>query len=435
MDGSDDDECDSASEEDFSDICHIEDFVLDVDNNTEENNPNLSVYEDPDVELDRLFNEFEGVVNSDATNSNDNMILDDDIENVRSTSTVSQIIVMKKTQRSRDKKITNMKWKKQNFLSVPVEKLEFKGNTELPNDVQELCTPLQSFKYFITPDLVEHIVYETNLYSTTIDVTRPANIKGPDIYKYIGIYLISTVVQCKNFRTYWNRNCGYPPIQESLTLNRFEKIHQVLHFNNNANQKLRNEEGYDRLFKIRPLIETLKQRFLSIPMGSSLAIDEQMCATKAHSSLKMYIPSKPHKYGYKIYILAGENGFCHNFEIYTGETHSLEHGESSDVIVCLSRAIPKQKGYKLYFDNYFNSVALQVFLYNQGILSLGTVRRSRLPNCQLPDDHTMNKKDRGTIISRFSRVKQCPLFLTAWKDTKVVTLLSTFVGADPIGTS
>jgi hypothetical protein len=36
--------------------------------------------------------------------------------------------------------------------------------------------------------------------------------------------------------------------------------------------------------------------------------------------MKQYNPMKPHKWGFKIYVLAGTSGFLYNFEFYTGKS-------------------------------------------------------------------------------------------------------------------
>lgn len=79
-------------------------------------------------------------------------------------------------------------------------------------------------------------------------------------------------------------------------------------------------------------------------MTEMLSVDEQICATKARSSLKVYVPSKPHKYGYKFFTLCGEDGFCYDFEIYTGQVATLystepDIGPSSNVVIRLCRSI------------------------------------------------------------------------------------------------
>lgn len=51
-----------------------------------------------------------------------------------------------------------------------------------------------------------------------------------------------------------------------------------------------------------------------------MAVDEQIIPTKARSSLKQYNPKKPHKWGYKVFVLSGVSGFSYNFDFYSGPT-------------------------------------------------------------------------------------------------------------------
>lgn len=54
-----------------------------------------------------------------------------------------------------------------------------------------------------------------------------------------------------------------------------------------------------------PVVETLKKRFSSIPLEKALSIDVQLCLTKARHFFKQYLPMKPHKWGYKFFVLCG----------------------------------------------------------------------------------------------------------------------------------
>lgn len=155
--------------------------------------------------------------------------------------------------------------------------------------------------------------------------------------------------------------------------------------------------GHDRLYKIRPVVETLKNKFCSISLEESLSFDEQLCSTKARHYLKQYMPMKPHKWGYKLFVLSGVSGFSYNFEIFTGQENNDEFrpsckpdlGAAANVVVRLSRVVPKNQNYKIYFDNYYTTILLLVYLKKIGILSLGTARRNRLCNVLLLQEKEM----------------------------------------------
>jgi len=191
---------------------------------------------------------------------------------------------------------------------------------------------------------------------------------------------------------------------------------------------------------MRPLIEMLRLRILSVPLEEHLSADEQIVPFKGHSVLKQYMPKKPHKWGYKMFVLSGVSGFAYDIELYSGkQDNTLTEGEtdcgaSSNVVTRLARNIPDGANYKLYFDNYFNSPDLQLSLAKRKILSLGTVRTNRLPGSQLPTEVQLKKMGRGAHVKKVTQVGSVEMSVTQWFDNRPVTFLSTLVGARPVGT-
>lgn len=98
-----------------------------------------------------------------------------------------------------------------------------------------------------------------------------------------------------NVRSYWSKELEYDLVRYVMSLKKFEKIRQFLHFNDNSKHLPRGNPDHDRLHKIRPIIDILNTKFLSISLESALSIDEQMCATKVLHFMKQYMPIKPHK--------------------------------------------------------------------------------------------------------------------------------------------
>ena len=69
----------------------------------------------------------------------------------------------------------------------------------------------------------------------------------------------------------------------------------------------------DRLFKIRPLLDHLLPIYQQLPQQQVLCIDEQMVPFKGRSVLKQYLPMKPHKWGYKLFVLCDNTRNCAQF--------------------------------------------------------------------------------------------------------------------------
>jgi len=100
-------------------------------------------------------------------------------------------------------------------------------------------------------------------------------------------------------RLYWKAKLSCPLVSEVITRDRWEEIKANLHFNDNSDMLPSTSPKYDKLFKVRPLLDHLVTKFRDIPMPQRVCVDEQMVPFKGASSLKQYLPSKPHKYGYK----------------------------------------------------------------------------------------------------------------------------------------
>ena len=144
-----------------------------------------------------------------------------------------------------------------------------------------------------------------------------------------------------------------------MTLNKFEKIKLSLHFSNNDLHKPAGHPEHDRLYKIRPVIKHLNERFATVPMNQRLFVDEQMCSTKIGHFLKQYLPKKPHKWGFKLYVLCDLMGYAHKFEVYSGQENieklpdEPDLGATGNVVVRLLRGVPRKQNNIIYFDNFY----------------------------------------------------------------------------------
>lgn len=185
-------------------------------------------------------------------------------------------------------------------------------------------------------------------------------------------------------------------------------------------------------------MDHLRQRYLTVPIEENLSVNEQMVPFKGRSCLRQYNPKKPHKWGYKIWVLCGASGYAYDFECYTGGADNKllanedDCGASGNVVVRLSRSIPEHVKHKLYFDNYFTSPDLQLYLAKKGILSLGTVRANRIPQCSLKNDTELKKLGRGSVDEVVATVDEVDISSVRWFDNKTVTFLSTFAGSQPM---
>ena len=177
--------------------------------------------------------------------------------------------------------------------------------------------------------------------------------------KFLGICLYMSVVDLPFRRMYWSRATRQPIVANALSINRFEEILSLLHVNDNQLQSVNGTEGYDRLYKVRPLLTNINRNFSNCAqLEKFMAIDEQIIPFKGRHSLKVYMRNKPKKWGYKVWALAGQYGYLYKFQFYGdnlagGVEIQPGIGASGKVVIDFAEGVPE--GTYLFFDNYFAS--------------------------------------------------------------------------------
>ena len=105
-----------------------------------------------------------------------------------------------------------------------------------------------------------------------------------------------------------------------MSRDRFVALLTMFHLNNNDPKAARGQPGYDPLFKIRPITDTLITNFQDVyTPEKQLTIDEEICPFRGQIFFHVYIKEKPQKYGIKMSELCGvKSGYVYNLDAYTG---------------------------------------------------------------------------------------------------------------------
>ncbi|XP_050338956.1 piggyBac transposable element-derived protein 3-like [Bactrocera neohumeralis] len=199
--------------------------------------------------------------------------------------------------------------------------------------------PLAYFVDFFDDEIIQKICAETNIYAMQSSGLE-LKCEPYEIKRFIGVLLYLGAVKIPQMRMAWAKNFRHTAITESFVRNRFEKIKQYFHINDNSTQPQKGDSNYDKLHKVRPLLDKFKEKYNQIPQEEYQSIDEQIIAYKGHNSMKQYLPKKPHKWGFKMFTRAGASGIMYDFALYVGEgtCPSYGLGISSDIVLfCLQK--------------------------------------------------------------------------------------------------
>lgn len=290
-------------------------------------------------------------------------------------------------------------------------------------------SPVAYFSRYFSEEVIDHIVEQTNLYASQKQTQNWEPVRKSDIDAFLGIIILMGIHVLPSIDLYWSSDPFFrvDEIAQVMTCKRFKKFLENLHLNDNSKTPAKTSQEYDKLYKVRPVLELLNcacQR--EAKQTTSQSIDEAMIRFKGVSSLKQYMPAKPIKRGFKVWVRADSvTGYVYEFQVYTGknDNNTPELGLGANVVKALTKSLIDEKVQAhVAFDNFFSSYPLMEYLYEHGIYSTATVNvnRADLPKF-VKGKKGKVKLDRGNYKWR---VKNNVGFMI-WKDTKNVTVLST----------
>jgi len=268
--------------------------------------------------------------------------------------------------------------------------------------------------------------------------TTPEEICG-----YVGVLLVMALVPLPSVEYFFTDKLGLqfvilPKLTHIMSLMRFQQIKRFFHLADNQDRHPRDHPRYDRLFHVRPMLDTVTKTFKKFyRLGWCVAVDESMVPFKGRSFMKQYIKDKPCKWGFKIWAMCcGATGYFASITVYAGKGSTAAlHGLATDSVTTVVDLGVVPKGAVVFMDRWFTSPLLIIELLKRGIYGVGTVQTNRTG---LPGDFKLAKSTKtkpvaaGTSVRAQSSVKvdqvAHTLYATSWMDKKPVTFLGSAFG-------
>lgn len=302
-------------------------------------------------------------------------------------------------------------------IDIPLPRLRHLQNHPPSSGI----TPMQLLQYFLPTQLMQEFAQYTN---DAAPRDWPHTTTS-ELYAFLGIHIYMGIDRLPSTEMYWSEKYAHSFVTSLFSRDRFKELlryFRVVPAPVAATPR-------NPIPHVRVLAEKLNQSFSShfTPIND-FTIDEAICAWKGRSPIKQYIPSKPHKYGYKLYCLASE-GYLLHFEIYEGkEDDASEQGATYDTVMRMTQQYQDQQ-LRLYTDSWFTSPVLMTALQEKGIRMCGSVRSNRkgLPKI---DVKAMKALRQGEWIQR----QKGDMTFTMWNDKKIMKLLYNHVSPNAVST-
>ncbi|XP_047036366.1 piggyBac transposable element-derived protein 4-like [Helicoverpa zea] len=297
--------------------------------------------------------------------------------------------------------------------------------------------------------IMEHIASETNRYARQVvsqmcnsnqlfprsRIIRWYDTTADELYVYFGLNLAMGIVSKSRLEEYWGSTPDVfhtPGFSAHMSIDRFLLINKCLHFNNNDDMRaLDLDYSEARLFKIKPILVHLNQKFQSMyTPAQNLALDESLLMWKGWLEICQLIPNKAANRGIKTYeICESRTGYLWRFEIHAHKRSQPQHYESPldastpAIVLKLVQGL-EHKGYTLWMDNFYNSPCLARRLKCLGFDCVGTLRTDRKFVPQVLNSLTKTNMRRGQIAGLSSG----DVDIMVWRDNSRVAMISTYHG-------
>ena len=196
----------------------------------------------------------------------------------------------------------------------------------VPRSIQQYSSPIEFFHLFLTQEFIEKIVEATNIYGSAKIKQKWLPTTTEEIKRIFAAVIFMGIFGTNNIQNYFSRDCKTEFMSKLFpSRDRFLSIYQCFYINRGG----RNVR--DPLWHVRPLINLLSETFpLYYTPSHVLTLDEALVPCKARSTLKQYIKSKPHKWGYKVWCLVNEE-YLLRFEVYAGKRGNSVSGKPLEV--------------------------------------------------------------------------------------------------------
>lgn len=302
----------------------------------------------------------------------------------------------------------------------------------LAASIGDLSSPVEALNCFLDEDFYSRVTNHTN--QELVRVIAKMTYEDKHNYRYrefsvdetraaVGLLLLAGVTSARreSLEQLWDEKRGRSIFRATMSCTRFKVFLLAARFDDKTSRHTRRET--DKLAPIRELFDSFVSKCKQLyTMSPFVCVDECLLGFRGRCSFRVYMPSKPAKYGLKVWMLCDVGtSFAGNLQVYLGKesTGLPEKGQGARVVKDLCGYI-FNSGRNVTTDNFFTSYSLSQELLTKNLTLLGTMRQNRpeLPPAMLP-------KKREQYDSIFGFTNDAMLVSYAPRRNRTVAVLST----------
>jgi hypothetical protein len=176
--------------------------------------------------------------------------------------------------KGKGKKAPTYSWGEQDFDPPDTT---FLGKNVVYPDSFVIPSPYAYFKKFITDEMLELLIENTNIYSVEKS-GHSANLTKKELEQILGMFLRMGLCRLPGNRAYWETDSRFPRVADVMPRNRCSYLLTVLHFVDN--NRATDEQKTDKIWKIRPWMDLFRSQCRKVVTDEHNSIDEQIIPFK-----------------------------------------------------------------------------------------------------------------------------------------------------------
>ncbi|XP_036317699.1 piggyBac transposable element-derived protein 4-like, partial [Rhagoletis pomonella] len=243
-----------------------------------------------------------------------------------------------------------------------------------------------------------------------------------ELSAFFGILLImgSHNSNCENIKLLWKTNAN-PLYRATMSLKRFSHILQFIRFDHENTRE--NRMQTDKAAPISEIFTMLNANLRdNYRPRENLTVDEQLFPFRGRTKFTQYMPSKPAKYGIKLWwICDSQTYYPLTAQIYTGKSNNVREINQGERVVKDLVSYYKNSGRNVTCDNFFTSIALADSLANWQISLVGTMKKNKA--CLPAEFKASSQREELSTLFGFGENRMICSYVP--KKNKAVVLLST----------
>lgn len=298
---------------------------------------------------------------------------------------------------------------------------------------REKYIPSECFKLFFNPNLIEQVLQHTNEeiqkqkqnYNDDNTDGTVGELCSEELYALFGLIILGAALKDNHLNTnvmFDSTYCG-ERYKATMSERRFKFLINCLRFDDRGTRDERKKT--DKFAPVRNIWEILLENCRSLyKPGTYLAIDEQLVGFRGRCPFRMYMPSKPNKYGIKIIMICDNSTkYMVDARVYLGKGTVPPNKPAAEFFVEeLVKSIEKTNR-NITMDNWFTSIPLvRNLLFNKGLTVVGTIKRNKPEFPSEFSDKKYKKRKVGTSVFLFREEMTAVSYKP--NDKKVVIVIS-----------